>query len=209
MIDSKSVEIRKYKDGHNINTSTYDDYKRVLTYLNNYIYLSKAGITSFVPLSKIGAGHYGFRKYATGDYFLKNSRPYIFFGSKKPKPKKHNHKEALDYLKEMPEHEGTIVKGGFFDGQDMRDVLNEIITSIIDLQSGKWDKSRMNSKTKSTIVVRSKGTMDIMKMLTDLLSHAPNFELRKKIHDLIQMLNKESVIRSKYLTQELENLGEL
>ena len=32
----------------------------------------------------------------------------------------------------MPEHEGTTVKGGFFDGQDMRDVWQEMITSLVD-----------------------------------------------------------------------------
>jgi len=51
--------------------------------------------------------------------------------------------------------------------------------------------------------------MDYMKMLTNLLSHAPNFEWRKKIHELIQTVSTESKMRNKYLVQELQKLGEL
>ena len=46
-------------------------------------------------------------------------------------------------------------------------------------------------------------------MLTNLLSHAPNFEWRKKIHELIQTVSTESKMRNKYLVQELQKLGEL
>lgn len=205
---SRYIEIRKYKNGYDINTCTFEDYQKVFNVINK-IFDSKE-LESFLNFNKLKTiSLFGFAEYSKGQYFLQHSREYIFFNNEKPKLKLKQVKTKEEMINDFPETDSDIIKSGFFVGRNIDEVYKELLNSYIDVFSGKWDKLRSNNDSKSKISTREKSKFDLLKMLMNAFTNAPNNEWRKKINYLIETINIDSIQRRKYLIDELKALNEL